>query len=91
MKNNHKQQNLVQEKIMIERGAFSADQGLCFHCKTLLVKHVERHYLRDQDITIPILFLRCQQCGKDYLNLAEAEKYQLFLRLEKNAEKQLAL
>jgi RNase P subunit RPR2 len=74
---------LEEEKLEINAEAFEVNQGLCKDCNEKLIKVVENKNLLDGAITFHIIKLKCLKCGKEYLDLGQAEKYDFLLALEK--------
>lgn len=79
---------LREKRLEVEESAFYSSEGACRTCKVKLKEIVENKSLFDGAVTFCITKLKCQKCGKDYLNLREAEKYDLFLALEKMSKEE---
>lgn len=73
-------------KFEIEENAFKVDKAFCSDCKKKMEPVVENKDLFKGSMTIHIIKFRCGQCGKEYLDLNQAEKYELFLKLSKVSE-----
>ena len=57
-----------------------------------MVKYIDNKSLFEGAMTFHIIKFKCLNCNKEYLDLDEAQKYDLFLKLEKTGkEKVLAL
>ncbi len=69
----------------IDPGAFKVDKAFCPDCKKKMEQIVENKDLFDGTMTIHIIKFKCEQCGKEYLDLNQAEKYNLYLKLSKVA------
>ena len=80
---------LREEKLEIERDAFEVNEGICKDCNEKLVKIVENRNVLDGSITFHIIKLKCMKCGKEYLDLDQAEKYDFLLTLEKAVKQPL--
>ncbi len=80
-------ENLEEEKIEITPESFKVDKGICPSCNIKMAKFVENRDLFDGTITFHIIKFKCEKCGKEYLDLEEAEKYDLFLTLNKAQNK----
>ena len=67
----------------IDEDASEVNEGICKECSGKLIKVVENRSILDGAITFHIIKLRCTKCGKEYLDLDQAEKYDFALILEK--------
>lgn len=67
----------------IDKNAASVMEGICPSCDQKLIKYVDNKSLFDGLLTFHIIKLKCLKCKKEYLDLEEAKKYDLFLALEK--------
>lgn len=76
-------ENLEEVKLEIDEGAFEVSEGVCPYCNEKFVKIVENRKALGGDVTFHIKKLKCIKCGKEYLDLNDAEKYDLLLILEK--------
>lgn len=72
-----------EEKLEMDSGAFEVNEGVCKDCGGRLIKIVETRSVLDGAITFHIIKLKCLKCGKEYLDLDQAEKYDFLLILEK--------
>jgi RNase P subunit RPR2 len=82
-------EKLKEEKLEIDREAFDVNEGICKDCNEKLTKIVENRSMLDGAVTFHIIKLRCEKCGKEYLDLDQAEKYDFLLTLEKATKKPL--
>lgn len=83
---------LPEESITIENHAFTVKGGICKDCSIKLMKVIENRSVLEGAVTFHITKLKCPTCGKVYLDLDQAERYDFLLMLEKAAkEKPLAL
>ena len=74
----------LKEKVVeIDKSVFEVNEGVCKICKKKLVKKVENKSIFDGAITFHIIKLKCVKCGREYLDLDQAEKYDFLLTLEK--------
>jgi len=74
---------LEEENLEIDEDAFEVNEGICKDCNEKLIKIVENRSILDGAITFHVIKLKCMKCGKQYLDLDQAEKYDLLLTLEK--------
>ena len=58
-------------------------EGVCPNCNEEFIKVVEDSDVLGGDVTFHITKLRCPKCDKKYLDLNNAEKYDLLLMLKK--------
>ncbi len=72
----------VKEKLEIAN-KLQVDKSICLYCKKEMIKYKEDKSLFDGAITFHFIKLKCPQCKKEYLDLEEAKKYDLFLKLRK--------
>ena len=73
----------------IDGNAFEVNEGICKDCGGKLIKIVENRSILDGAISFHIIKLRCPNCGKEYLDLDQAEKYDFALILEKALQQPL--
>lgn len=72
------------KEVSIElEGNLQVEESSCLDCKIKMIKHKEEKSLFDGAITFHFIKLKCPQCKKEYLDIKEAEKYDLFLKLRK--------
>jgi hypothetical protein len=74
---------LEEADVQFEPSSRQANEGTCGDCGEKLVKIVEDRSLLDGAITFHIVKLKCEKCGKEYLDLEQADKYDFLLSLEK--------
>tara|TARA_Y100000310_G_scaffold342400_1_gene445515 strand:+ start:537 stop:845 length:309 start_codon:yes stop_codon:yes gene_type:complete len=79
--------NLEEVDISIDKESFEVNEGICKDCNEKLTKIVENNSILQGTITFHIIKLKCDKCGKEYLDLDQAEKYDFLLSL-KEAVKQ---
>lgn len=72
-----------EEKLEIDESSFEVNEGICKDCNGKLIKIVENRSILDGTITFHIIKLKCMKCGREYLDLDQAEKYDLLLTLER--------
>ena len=82
-------ENLEEVSLDIDEEAFEVNEGVCKECGGKLIKIVENRSILDGTITFHIIKLKCQNCGKEYLDLDQAEKYDFALLLEKAVKQPL--
>ena len=70
------------ESIELE-GNLQINEISCLDCKVRMNKKKEDKSLFNNAITFHFIKLQCPQCKKEYLDLEEAKKYDLFLKLRK--------
>ncbi len=78
--------NSREEKIGFDSGAISVNEGYCPDCHEKLIRVVENRSILDGTVTFHIIKLRCSKCGKEFLDLDQAEKYDFALLFEKAAK-----
>lgn len=82
-------EKLKEAEIEIDSTAFEVNEGRCKACSGRLIKIVENRSVLDGAITFHIIKLKCLTCGKEYLDLDQAEKYDFLLLLEKATKQPL--
>ena len=60
----------------------TVNEGVCPECGDSMERIVENKSLFKGSATFHILKFRCLECGKEYLDLDQAEKYDAYLRLK---------
>lgn len=81
---------LEEVSVQIDKDAFKVHEGVCPRCDKRLSKIIVNEELFDGTITIHIIKFRCEQCKQEYLDLDEAQKYDLYLSLKKLEHKPLS-
>lgn len=76
-------ENLEEVDIEFDEKIDYVDGGICPDCNREFVRIIENRDTLRGDVTFHITKLKCPKCGKTYLDLNNAEKYDLLLRLEK--------
>lgn len=76
-------EKLEEVKLEIGNDAISANEGICPKCNERMTKYVDNKNLFEGALTFHIIKFKCLKCRKEYLDLEEAQKYDLFLKLEK--------
>ena len=85
-------ENLEEVKIEINKDKLNINEGICPKCNEKMTKYIDNKNLFEGALTFHIIKFKCLKCNKEYLDLDEAEKYDLFIKLEKiGKEKVLAL
>lgn len=85
-------ENLEETALEINEDALTVNEGICHKCKLKMTKYIDNKSLFDGTLTFHIIKFKCPKCSKEYLDLNEAQKYDLFLRLGKvGKERVLAL
>ena len=84
-------ENLEEVKIEVDKNPFEVNSGICKRCKEKMVKIVENRNVLDGTITFHIIKLKCEKCGKEYLDLDQAEKYDFLITLEKAMKQPLEM
>lgn len=80
-------EEMKEVKVKINEDSFKVTTGICPHCNIKMEKIIENKNLFDGAITFHIIKFRCNKCEKEYLDLNEAQKYDLYLLLEKFSKK----
>ena len=85
-------ENLEEIKLEINKDSLNINKGICPKCNKNMIKYIDNKSLFEGAMTFHIIKFKCLNCNKEYLDLDEAQKYDLFLKLEKTGkEKVLAL
>lgn len=85
-------ESLEETKLEISKNNFDVNEGICPKCNEKTIKYIDNKDLFEGALTFHIIKFKCLKCNKEYMDLNEAEKYDLFLKLEKiGKEKVLAL
>lgn len=75
---------LKEVEMNISRDAFSVDSSLCPTCGIKMEKIIDNKSLFDGAVTFHIIKFRCEKCKKEYMDLEQAAKYDLFMIMSKN-------
>ena len=83
---------LKEFNLEINKNTININKGICPKCSKNMIKYIDNKSLFEGAMTFHIIKFKCLNCNKEYLDLDEAQKYDLFLKLEKTGkEKVLAL
>ena len=80
-------EKMEEVKLEIDEEAFKVDKGNCPNCQKKMDKFIENKNLFDGSMTFHIIKFKCGGCKKEYLDLDQAETYDLFLTLNKISQK----
>ncbi len=83
--------DIEEAEVEFDSDASEVNEGVCEECGERLVKIVENRSVLDGAITFHIIKLKCVKCGKEYLDLNQAEKYDFILALEKALKEKKSL
>ena len=75
-------ENLEEIKLEINKDTLNINKGICPKCNEKMVKYIDNKSLFEGTLTFHIIKFRCLKCDKEYMDLDEAEKYDLFLKLQ---------
>ena len=64
------------------------DEMNCLKCKIKMVKYRESKSLFNGASVFHFIKFKCPQCKKEYLDLEEAKKYDLYLKSKKNGKQE---
>jgi transposase-like protein len=67
----------------IDTDSLKVSEGACPECNEKMDKIIENKNLFDGALTFHIIKYKCQKCNKEYMDLEQAEKYDLYLSLKK--------
>lgn len=85
-------EDLEEVRFDINKNKLNINKGICPRCNKKMVKYIDNKSLFEGTLTFHIIKFHCEKCNKEYMDLDEAQKYDLFLRLQKiGKEKVLAL
>lgn len=73
----------------VSEKSFRVDRAICPHCGVKTHKVIENKSLFDGSLTFHIIKLRCGKCNREYLDLEQAQVYDLFLVFNKLKERSL--
>ena len=80
---------LEEVEMKLDEKAFRVDRSICPHCNLKMHKIIENKSLFGGALTFHIIKLRCEKCSREYLDLEQAQVYDLFLVMRKLQEKSL--
>jgi len=83
--------NQLEEARIDFDGETSGVNGGSCECGGELVKIVENRDFLEGSISFHIIKLKCDSCGKEYLDLNQADKYDFLLTLERAIKNKIAL
>lgn len=69
--------------LVIDENSFKVAEGICPECNEKMDKIIENKSLFNGTVTFHIIKYRCGRCNKEYLDLEQAEKLDLFLIFKK--------
>ena len=85
-------ENLEEIKLEINKDSLNINKGICPNCNEKMANYIDNKSLFEGAVTFHIIKFKCLKCNKEYLDLDEAQKYDLFLELQKiGKEKALTL
>lgn len=70
-------------KMKLGEKAFRVNKAVCPHCGLKMHKMIENKSLFDGSLTFHIIKLKCEKCAREYLDLEQAQVYDLFLIFNK--------
>ena len=76
--------------IIIDKNSFKLSEGVCPECNQKMDKIIENKNLFDGAVTFHIIKYKCTNCSREYLDLEQAEKLDLFLIISKLSKKPLS-
>ena len=82
---------MQEDSLNFDSGTVEVNGGHCKNCNGKLIKVVENRNFLEGSISFHIIKLRCVSCGKEYLDLTQADKYDFILTLEKAMKNKVAL
>lgn len=74
--------------VKINQNAFKVNNAVCPNCGIKMEKIIENRSIFDGSVTFHIIKFRCEKCRKEYMDLEQAAKYDLFLLMNKNFSNQ---
>lgn len=80
-------EKMKEVKAEIDIESFKVITGVCPTCNQKMEKIIQNKNLFDGAITFHIIKFRCSKCRKEYLDIEQAQKYDLYLLLEKFSKK----
>jgi transposase-like protein len=90
-------QDLTQEEIeeletadfQILPQAAQVEEGVCPSCENEMRQVVRNYSIYDGSITFHLISFRCTECEETYLDLEQAQKYDLYRLLQETPEEDL--
>ena len=80
---------LKEIEMKLDEKAFRVDRAVCPQCNLKMHKIIETKSLFDGALTFHIIKLKCEKCHREYLDLEQAQVYDLFLTVRKLKERPL--
>lgn len=71
----------------VDKTSFEVEEGICPACGKEMTKVIENKSLFDGALSFHLIKFRCNLSGKEFLDLNQAKKYDLFLLLNKISSK----
>lgn len=85
-------ESLEETTLETNKEDFDVNEGICPKCNEKMKKYIDNKDLFEGTLTFHIIKFKCLKCNSEYMDLNEAQKYDLFLKLGKiGKEKVLAL
>ncbi|MBI2543221.1 MAG: hypothetical protein HYW24_03485 [Candidatus Aenigmarchaeota archaeon] len=78
---------LEEVEMKLTESAFRVDRAVCPHCNLKMHKTIENKSLFEGALTFHIIKLKCEKCSREYMDLEQAQVYDLFLAVRKLKEK----
>ncbi len=82
-------EKLEEVRAEITEDSFKVINGICPNCNAKMEKIIENKNLLDGAVTFHIIKFKCAKCKKEFLDIEQAQKYDLYLLLEKISKKPL--
>ena len=82
-------EKLKEFSLEINKNTININKGICPKCNKNMVKYIDNKSIFDRAMTFHIIKFKCLNCNKEYLDLDEAQKYDLFLKLEKTGKEKI--
>ena len=67
----------------IDENSLKISDGICLGCNEKMDKVIENLNLFDGALTFHLIKYRCSRCKKEYMDLEQAEKYDLYSSLKR--------
>lgn len=74
---------LEEVEMKLDEKAFRVDKATCPSCGLKMHKIIENKSLFEGSLTFHIIKLHCEKCHREYLDLEQAQVYDLFLIFNK--------